>query len=200
MRPEFAPSTIVRTSEFIGFSGLRVIIRQWPSDGVDGSGSKGLSSFMMGYRPMEERGRTFIRFRDKTGPVVQMSRVSAVVPPDRPFEASYTDAAGKIATFEIEPRFLEHVIHRAGLAPLKLDRMPPARFLINRRVDYLCSLLMYETERKAQLAPLYFENLATALVTAVVSQTDCRMPAMFMSKTSVSKKRSRTLKQIFNPN
>jgi AraC family transcriptional regulator len=35
---------------------------------------------------------------------------------------------------------------------------------------------MYETERGALLAPLYFESLATALVVAVVSQTDSRLP------------------------
>lgn len=61
--------------------------------------------------------------------------------------------------------------------PPKLEQVPPARFLINQRVDQLCWLLMRETERQAPLAPLYFEGLATALVIAVVSQTDVRLPA-----------------------
>jgi hypothetical protein len=64
-----------------------------------------------------------------------------------------------------------------AFVPLKLERVPPPRFLINQRVDQLCSLLMRETERQAPLAPLYFEGLATALVIAVVSQTDVRLPA-----------------------
>src|SRR2546423_15382135 len=50
------------------------------------------------------------------------------------------------------------------------------RFIINRRVDQLCSLLMRETGRGALQAPLYFEALATALVIAVVSQADARLP------------------------
>jgi AraC family transcriptional regulator len=36
---------------------------------------------------------------------------------------------------------------------------------------------MRETERQAPLASLYFEGLATALVIAVLSQTDVRLPA-----------------------
>jgi transcriptional regulator GlxA family with amidase domain len=52
----------------------------------------------------------------------------------------------------------------------------PPQFLINQRVDQLCWLLMRETERQAPLAPLYFEGLATALVIAVLSQTDVRLP------------------------
>jgi AraC family transcriptional regulator len=176
MHQEFDPASIVRTSDFVGFSGLRVVVRQLPNEGEAGSGRQGFSFFMLGYRPMEERGQTFFRFSGANRPEVQMSRVSAVVPANQPFEASYTDAAGKVASFEIEPRFLRHAIRRADIVPRKLEAVPPARFLINRRVDYLCSLLIYETERGAKLAPPYFESLATALVIAVVSQTDSRLP------------------------
>ena len=176
MRQEFLPTTIVRTSDFVGFSGLRVVIRQLPNDGEAGSGSQGITYFMVGYRPMEERGQTFFRFSGANRPEVQMNRVSAIVPAAQAFEASFTGAAGKIASFEIAPRFLTDVIRRADIVPAKLEQVPPARFLINRRVDYLCSLLIYETERGARLAQLYFENLATALVVAVVSQTDSRLP------------------------
>ena len=44
------------------------------------------------------------------------------------------------------------------------------------RVDLLCSLLMRETERRASLAPLYFESLATALIIAVITQADATLP------------------------
>ena len=76
------------------------------------------------------------------------------VPPERPFEVNYADADGKVVTFEIEPRFLADVVRRADIVPLKLERFPPP------------------------LGSLYFEGLATALVIAVVSQTDARLPAV----------------------
>ena len=176
MRQEIDPATIVRTSDFVGFSGLRVVIRQLPDDGETYSGNHGVPFFTVGYRPSEERGQTFVRFASGSRPEVQMNRVSAILPANQPFKATYTDAAGKIGCFEIEPRFLADVVRRANIAAGKLERVPPARYLINRRVDYLCALLMYETERGAKLAPLYFESLATALVAAVVSQTDTRLP------------------------
>jgi AraC family transcriptional regulator len=42
-------------------------------------------------------------------------------------------------------------------------------------VDYLCFLLAQQTNNGAKLGKLYFERLATALVIAIVSQTDSRM-------------------------
>jgi AraC-like DNA-binding protein len=176
MRQELDPSHIVQTSDFNGFAGLRVVIRQKPKDGSYGSGSRGTSFFWIGYRPGEERGRTVFRFPAEPTREIRMTHVSAVVPPEQPFEVNYADAAGKVVTFEIQPRFLADVVRRAGIAPAKLERVPPARFLINQRVDQVCSLLMRETERQAPLASLYFEGLATALVIAVVSQTDVRLP------------------------
>jgi AraC family transcriptional regulator len=83
---------------------------------------------------------------------------------------------GKVASIYIEPRFLEDVVRRTGISPGKLEGTSANRFLINRRVDYLCSLLILETEQGGRLAPLYFEGLATALIVAVVGQTDSRLP------------------------
>ena len=177
MRQELDPSTIVRTSDFIGFAGLRVVIRQRPKDGSYATGSRGTSFFLIGYRPEKERGRTVFRFREEPTSEIRMTHVSAVVPPERPFELNYTDADGKVVTFEIGPRFLADVVRRADIVPLKLEQVPPPRFLINQRVDRLCSLLMHETECQATLGSLYFEGLATALVIVVVSQTDVRLPA-----------------------
>ena len=176
MRQEIDPATIVRTSDFIGFPGLRVVIRQLPNEGEACTGRRGVPYFTVGYRPAEERGQTFVQFSAGNRPEVQMNRVSAVLPANQPFKASYTDAAGRIACFEIETRFLADVVRRTNIIPGKLEQVPPARFLINRRVDYLCSLLMYETECGAKVTLLYFESLATALVAAVIAQTDARLP------------------------
>lgn len=174
MRQEIAPSTIVRTSDFTGFAGLRVVIREFPGEGSFGSGKHGTPFFRMAYRPGEECGRTIIEFGDRRGPQIQMTRVTALIPPERPFEATYSEAAGRIASFEIEPRFLEHVVRRSGILPRKFLDEPPAHFVINRAVDSLCGLLMQETEREMPLGRVYFEGLATSLVVAVVSQTDPR--------------------------
>jgi AraC-like DNA-binding protein len=176
MRQELDPSTSVRTSDFTGFLGLRVIIREKPKVESYSSGNRGTSYFLIGYRPGPERGSTIVRFRGKKLAETRMTRVSAVIPPEQPFDVNYSDAEGRIATFEIEPRFLTEVVRRAGISSIKLMQLPPPRFLINQRVDYLCSLLMRETERRESMAPFYFESLAAALVVAVLSQTDARHP------------------------
>ena len=63
MRQGSDPSHIVQTSDFSGFRGLRVVIRQKPKEGSYGSGRRGIPFFWTGYRPGEERGRTtFQRF------------------------------------------------------------------------------------------------------------------------------------------
>jgi AraC-like DNA-binding protein len=177
MHRELDPDTVSYTSDFIGLEGFRVIIRELPKNGSLGTGRKGTEFFRLGYRPVEERGRTIFRFRKNPDQAVRMARVSAIIPPDEAFEASYVEADGKIASFEIHPTFFADVIDRARISPVKLRHLPPARFVINRRVDLLCSLLMHETENRAQLGSLYFENLATALIIAVASQTDVRLPS-----------------------
>ena len=176
MRQELDPDRIVRTSDFTGFEGFRVVILEFPKNGGFGSGKKGVPYFIFGYRPGEERGRTLIRFQENPKLETSMTRLSAIIPAETPFEATYSDADGKVLGFEVHPRFLADVIKRAGISPGKLQRVPPPGFVINQRVDYLCSLLMQETENRAKLGPLYFESLATALVIAVVSQTDSRLP------------------------
>ncbi len=174
--PDEKISSINRTSDFKGFEGLHVIIWQGVKDDDISTRRKGLPYFMIGYRPGEERRSTVAESRGKGGVGIPMKRVSAVTPPERPFEVTYADAQGRSASFQIESRFLTDVVRRASLAPVKLEQAPRGRFLKDLRVDQLCSLLMRETERQARLAPLYFESLATALVIAVVAQADARLP------------------------
>src|SRR5258708_38519992 len=106
-----------------------------------------------------------------------MTRVSAIVPPETPFDVTYSEAAGKTTSFHFEPRFLLDVVRRAGISPVKLRQVPPANFLSNHRVDYLCSLLLRDTERGEAMSQLYFESLATAHMTAVLSLTDAMHPS-----------------------
>jgi hypothetical protein len=168
-------SSIHRTSDFNGFEGLHVIIWQGVKDDNLSTRRKGLPYFMIGYQPGAERRSTVAESRGKGVVRIPMKRVSAVTPPERPFEATYADAQGRSASFQIESRFLADVVRRAGLAPVKLEQAPRGRFLMDLRVDQLCSLLMRETERQAPLAPLYFESLATALLIAVFTQADARL-------------------------
>jgi AraC-like DNA-binding protein len=176
MRYEIDPVSIRSTSDRFGIGGFRVVIRQKPANGSFGTGSKGAPNFTIAYRPGVERGRTVFRFHHQPGNEVRMAKVSAIVPPDEPYEVDYVDAAGKIATFEIHPDYFTAVIRSSGIRPVKLRQLPPAGFVTNRRVDSLCSLLMHETEAQAPLGRLYFDALAKALIIAVVSQTDVRLP------------------------
>jgi AraC-like DNA-binding protein len=147
MRQKLNESPIVQTSGSRGSVGFRVVIRKGPNNGDFETGRKG--------RP---------------------PRLSAIFPPGKPFEISYFDANGEVAFFEIEPRFVASVIGRAAIVPIRLEGVAPVTFLITPKVDLLCSLLVLEAKRGARLCPLYFESLATALVIAVVSQTDSLPP------------------------
>jgi hypothetical protein len=104
-----------------------------------------------------------------------MKRVSAVTPSKRFFEATYADTQGRSASSQIESSFLADVVRRGGLASVKFEQAPRGRFLMDLRVDELCSLLMRETERQAPLSPLYFESLVMALVIAVFTPADARL-------------------------
>src|SRR6266852_9445576 len=111
MRQELDPDTIVQTSDFTGFDGFRVLIRELPKNGGFGSGRKGVPYFTFGYRPGEERGRTLLRFQENPELETRMTRLSAIIPAEMPFEATYSDADGKVLGFEVHPRFLADVIN-----------------------------------------------------------------------------------------
>jgi AraC-like DNA-binding protein len=163
--PDENISSINKTSDFNGFEGLRVVVWQGVKDEDLSAGRKALPYFMISYGPGEESRST-----------VAESHGSAMIPPEWPFEAIYADARGRSASFTIESGFLADVVRRAGLDSVKLEQAPHGRFLMGLRVDLLCSLLMRETERRAPLAPLYFESLATALIIAVITQADATLP------------------------
>lgn len=164
--PDENISSINGTSDFNGFEGLRVVVWQGVKDEDLSAGRKALPYFMISYGPGEESRST----------VAESQGGSAMIPPEWPFEAIYADARGRSASFTIESGFLADVVRRAGLDSVKLEQAPHGRFLMDLRVDLLCSLLMRETERRAPLAPLYFENLATALIIAVITQADATLP------------------------
>ena len=164
--PDENISSINKTSDFNGFEGLRVVVWQGVKDEDLSAGRKALPYFMISYGPGEKSRST----------VAESQGGSAMISPERPFEATYADARGRRASFTIESGFLADVVRRAGLDSVKLEQAPHGRFLMDLRVDLLCSLLMRETERRAPLAPLYFESLATALIIAVITQADATLP------------------------
>jgi AraC-like DNA-binding protein len=163
--PDENISSINKTGDFNGFEGLRVVVWQGVKDEDLSAGRKALPYFMISYGPGEESRST----------VAESQGGSATIPPEWPFEAIYADARGRSASFTIESGFLADVFRRAGLDSVKLEQAPHGRFLMDLRVDLLCSLLMRETERRALLAPLYFESLATALIIAVATQADATL-------------------------
>jgi hypothetical protein len=156
--PDEKIRSIKRTSDFNAFEGLRVIIWQGVKDDVLSTQRKGLPYFLIGHRPGEERRPTVAESRGKGGVGIPMKRVSAETPPERPFEATYADARGRSASFQIESRFLTDVVRRASVAPVTLEQAPRGRFLRDLRVDQLCSLLMRETELAGDPLPFVFRE------------------------------------------
>ncbi len=176
MRFEFHPESIRFTSDGVGFDGFRAVVRELRDEDDVGSGGRGLPFFQFACRPVREKGCTQLRFQEDPHRVLTQSRISSLVPPDMPFNLNWHGAAGIVGTFEVHPLFFEEVLHRAGLAGLGFHSVPSLRFVINRRVDWLCQLLMQEAEQGCTSGRLYFENLATALLVAVVLQIDPRLP------------------------
>jgi AraC-like DNA-binding protein len=175
MRNEFDSETIRFTSDRLGFEGFRALVRDLPDSGEAGTGKRGRAPFMFAYRPGRTKGHTSVHLED-AGPTLTLNRISSILPPGEPYVIQWRRAAGRIATFEVHPRFFEETLRRAGLAGGRFRAVPPVRFVINRRVDWLCRLLMEETERGCPGGRAYFEHLAAALLLAVASQSDPRLP------------------------
>jgi AraC-like DNA-binding protein len=176
MRTEFDPQNIRFRSDRVGFDGLRALVRETPDEHESGSGRQGLSFFMFACRPVREKGRTLLTFAEDPEKVVTCNRVSTIVPPNKPFVISWHRAAGRVGEFDVHPHFFEEVLRRSGLPASGFHSAPTPRFVINRRIDWLCQLLMEETEQGCPSGRLYFEHLATALLMAVLLQTDPRLP------------------------
>jgi AraC-like DNA-binding protein len=168
------PEHIRFTSDRLGFEGFRVVVVELPEEGEAGSEQCVHPYFWFMCRPVRERGRTVLTFVENSESVL-LSRISAIVPPSRAFRLTWRQAAGRVGTFEVHPRFLENVLRQSEITTAKF-RMPHPRFAINRRVDWLCQLLMQEAEEGCPNGCPYFESLASALLLAVASQIDPRLP------------------------
>ena len=176
VRAEFHPESIRFTSDRLKFDAFRFLVRDLPDEGEGGSGRRGFPVFRFACRPVREKGRTTLTFQEAPEYVVTMNRIASLIPPDKPYDISWSGAAGKIVTCEAHPRFFEDVLRLAGIAASGFRSVPAPRFVINRRVDLLCQLLMQETEQGCPSGRPYFEHLATAMMVAVVLQTDPRLP------------------------
>jgi AraC-like DNA-binding protein len=175
MRVEIHSSKHIRfTSDRLGFEGFRVVVVELPDEGEAGSGQRGHTCFWFACRPVQEKGRTVLTFLQNSESVL-LSRISSVIPPNRAFRLSWRQAAGRVGTFEVHPCFLEKVLRQSEIA-VNFCRVSPPRFAINRQVDWLCQLLMQETEQGCPSGSPYFESLASALLIAVASQIDPRLP------------------------
>jgi AraC-like DNA-binding protein len=176
MRIEFDPKHIRFTSDGVGFEGFRTLVREMPDEHEAGTGRPGLPVFRFSCRPIREKGLTLLTFEEDPENALTMNRISTIMPPHNPFVLNWNRASGLIGSFEVHPRFFEEALNRAGLVPSRFCSMPLPRFVINRRVDWLCQLLMQEAEHGCPSGRIYYEHLATALLVAVALQTDPRLP------------------------
>ncbi len=120
MRVEIHPPEQIRfTSDRLGFEGFRVVVVELPDEGEAGSGQRGHPRFWFACRPVREKGRTLLTFSENAESVL-MSRISSIIPPNRAFRLSWRQAAGRVGTFEVHPRFFEKVLRRSGIAAAEL--------------------------------------------------------------------------------
>jgi AraC family transcriptional regulator len=135
---------------------------------------RGRPCFVFAYRA-RQKGCILLTFQEESEGSTVEDRIMAI-PPDPPFVVKWRKAGGRVGTFEVNPCFFEQVLHSAGIATSDFRSVPPPRFVVNRRVEWLCELLIQETEHGYPSGRLYFESLATALVIAVASQTHPQLP------------------------
>ena len=148
MRVEIHPPESIRfTSDCVGFGGFRAVVLEMPDEGEAGSGRAGHPCFRFACRSVQEKGRTLLTFQEKAESVL-MSSISSVIPPNQPFLLSWRQAAGRVGTFEVHPRFFEEALRPSRIASADFYRVPPPRFVINRRIDWLCRLLMPGNRRR----------------------------------------------------
>ena len=176
MSPQICNPQYIRfTSDCLGFDGFRVTLVERPNEGEVGSGPRGHPYFVLAYRPDQEKERLLLTFQENSESVL-LSRVSSMIPPDRAYRLSWRQSGGRGASFEVHPRFFNEVLCRSKIADAKFCNVPPPKFVINRRVDWLSQLLMDEVEQGCPSRLAYFESLASALLIAVASQVDPRLP------------------------
>jgi hypothetical protein len=125
MRVEIHPPETIRfTSDCVGFDGFRAVVLELPEEGEAGTGRGGHPSFRLACRPVQERGRTLLTFQENLQRV-SMSRISSIIPPNQPFLLSWCQAAGRVGTFEVHPRFFEEVLRQSGIPTAGLYSMRP---------------------------------------------------------------------------
>ena len=106
MRVELHSDRVRFTSDCVGFDGFRVVVIELTDEGEAGSGLRGRPCFRFACPPVQEKGRTLLTFQE-TPDSLLMSRVSSIIPPNRPFSLSWHQAAGRVGTFEVNRAFLK---------------------------------------------------------------------------------------------
>ena len=91
------------------------------------------------------------------------------VPPNVLIRLEWTHAAGRLAKFGFCPRLFEYIAKSiADFSYDVLERLRTVPFLLDRRLDALCWLLMEEAENDSHSGPLYLEALARELTLSVL--------------------------------
>jgi AraC-like DNA-binding protein len=91
------------------------------------------------------------------------------VPPNALIRLEWTNAAGRLGKFGFCPRLFEYITRSiADFSHDVLERLGTVPFLLDRRLDALCRLLMEEAENDSQSGPLYLEALAHELALSVL--------------------------------
>jgi hypothetical protein len=94
-----------------------------------------------------------------------------LVAPNALIRVEWTNAAGRLAKFGFCPRFFECIAKSvADFSYDILERLGTIPFLLDRRLDALCRLLMAEAEDDCQSGSLYLEALVRELALAVLTR------------------------------
>jgi AraC-like DNA-binding protein len=168
---------IVHRSDRSGFTGLDVIVFELPacawfdSDLEARDSSDGFWAYTFGYRPRAEKGDTWVTLPSLGLAHRRVSRDDVLlIPPQARVKGEWANAAGRTARFRFSPRLIEAVASKAGFPPKLLQVPSSASFFIDQRLEFLCRLLMEETQNNCRLGPLYFEGLARALAVGMITQ------------------------------
>jgi AraC-like DNA-binding protein len=124
------------------------------------------------YRPQaQNRNNPSTPLQPTPAPEQGSDHLCLLAAPTAAIRVEWTNAAGRLAKFSFCPRLFEYIAKSvADFSYDVLERLGTIPFLLDRRLDALCRLLMAEAEDDCKSGSLYLDALVRELALAVLTR------------------------------
>jgi AraC-like DNA-binding protein len=159
-----APTTRRRGGDGVQFGGLRVLVRQPPSDGATQEADSRFKHFLLIHpSPKAEARRMAAEFQDADSGHHLLFAAPGVCHP-----AAWEHHERPVARFEFQPAFLEAAAISLRVDPRALYHTQVQEVTLDGPLETLCSLVAQEAEQGCPHGLGFFEALSCALAVALV--------------------------------